>query len=463
MVWGMDDKMLLSDMDVCGEGDGALARPGVRIRPQDLRLERPNRQQMCMEPGCLDDRVPEDHPVRMIWEVTGRLDLSGFHSDLKVCSGASGRSAKDPRLLVALWLTAATEGFGSARELERRCQRDDGYKWLCGGVHVNYHTLSDFRTGHGKSLDHLLTQVLAVLMDKDLVKVYRICQDGTRVRACAGAASFRRQERLTKLHERARQHIEELKKQVEAPAAAEISARQKAARERGAREREARVKAALGELPKLKAAQEELLKKSSRKQQETIKTRRQPRASTTDSQAHVMKMPNGGFSPAYNVQLAQDPESRAVVGVDVTNSGVDTGQSEPMRQQVQERTGQPVGEHVMDGGYVKHDEIDRATAEGVTVYAPPKPPRNKDKRADAYQPRPGDSEAVRQWRQRMGSAEGQAVYRQRGAICETVNGDLKTYRGMDRFLVRGLAKVKCVVLWSVLAYNLMHFAQALLG
>jgi transposase len=463
MLLGMDDKKLFADKDVCGEGCGASGKPADPIRPEDLRLERPDRKQMRMEIGCLDERVPEDHPVRLIWEVTGKLDLMRFYSGLKVGADTSGRSAKDPRLLVALWLYAATEGIGSAREVERRCRRDDHYKWLCGGVEVNYHTLSDFRTGHEDALDDLFTQVLAVLADKELVQVYRISQDGTRVRACAGAASFRREERLSKLYEQARCHVQELKKQVDAPAAAEISARQKAARQRAAEEREARVKAALGQLPKLQTAQEEFLKKCSRKQKETIKKKRQPRASTTDPEARVMKMPDGGFRPAYNVQLAQDPVSRAIVGVDVSNSGVDTGQGEPMRQQVQDRTGRVVGEHLMDGGYVKHEDIDNAKAEGVTVYAPPKPPRNKEKRTDPYQPRPGDSEAVKEWRERMGSEEGKAVYKQRGATSETVNGDLKTFRGLGPLLVRGLVKVKCVALWSALAYNLMHFGCALLG
>ena len=463
MLWGMDDKRLFSGMDGLGASSGALAERGDRVEPEDLRLERPDRKQMRMEVGCWDDRVPEAHPVRVIWEVTGRLDLSKFYGSLKVCHGLAGRSAKDPRLLVALWLYAATEGIGSARELERRCERDDHYQWLLGGVQVNHHTLSDFRTGHGEALDDLLTQILTVLVDQDLVQVYRICQDGMRVRACAGASSFRRQERLSKLQEQARCHIEDLKKQVDAPAAAEWSARQKAARQRAAKERASRVEAALGQLPKLQAAQEELQKKCSRKQQAVLKTKREPRASTTDAEARVMKMPDGGFRPAYNVQLAQDPKSRAIVGVDVTNAGVDVGQAEPMRKQVQERTGRQVGEHVMDGGFVKHDEIDRAAAEGVRVYAPPKPPRNKDRRTDAYQPRAGDSEAVQQWRERMGSPEGQTIYKQRGAIAETVNGDLKTYRGVHRFLVRGLAKVKCVTLWSALAYNVMHFGWALLG
>ena len=187
-------------------------------------------------------------------------------------------------------------------------------------------------------------------------------------------------------------------------------------------------------------------------------SRREPRASTTDSEARVMKTPDGGFRPAYNVQLAADTESRAIVGVSVTNSGSDRALSEPMRQEVESRTGGKVEEHLMDGGFVNFDPLDQAEQAGVTVYAPPQ----ASKKVDPYQVRPTDSAEVAKWRRRMATEEAKTIYKERAATSETVNADLRTYRGLDRFLVRGLAKVKCVALWSALAYNLMHFGKALL-
>jgi hypothetical protein len=174
-----------------------------------------------------------------------------------------------------------------------------------------------------------------------------------------------------------------------------------------------------------------------------------------------MKMPGGGFRPAYNVQLASDPHSRAVVGVEVSNDGSDTAQARPMREQVERRTGGKVREHLLDGGYLSLAEVERAPLEGLTLYVPPKPPRNKEKRGSEYEPRPTDSEAVRAWRARMGGEEGRAARRQRAATSETVNADLKTCRGLGRLTVRGLRKVRCVALWAALAYDVMHFAAAI--
>lgn len=427
-----------------------------------IRLRLPERSQVVMRYGALDDLLPPAHEARVVWAVVESLDLSDFCAAVRAVEGGPGRDATDPRVLVALWLYATIDGVGSARELDRLCRESDPYKWLCGGVSLNYHTLSDFRVGRGPALDGLLTRMVATLVDQGLVTVFRISQDGTRVRACAGASSFRRRGRLNELLERAEAHVAELRSLLDDPAqSAGLSARQKAARERAARERQERVAAAIAALPGLEAKQAKLAKKVSRKDKAAGTKLKEPRASTTDDQARVMKMPDGGFRPAVNVQLAVDTESRAIVGVEVTSGGVDSGQAEPMRRQVQGRTGREVKEHLMDGGYLVLDEVDRAAREGVTVYVPPKPPRNPELRGSEYEPRPSDSDAVKDWRARMGSDQGKEVYKLRAATSETVNADAKAHRGMTRLLVRGPDKAKCVALWFALAYNLSHFAKEL--
>jgi transposase len=418
-----------------------------------LRLHRPDRAQTRLVACVVEDLVPADHQVRVIWSLTARLDLSAFAADLKVREGEAGRAATDPRLLVALWLWAATQGVGSAREVARLCASHDAYKWLCGGVAVNYHTLSDFRVAHERALDELLTQVVALLLSAGLVTVHRVAQDGTRVRASAGRGSFHRRPTLERAWEAAQRQVAQLKAQRESPAVAAEppSKRQEAARQRAARQRQERVEAALGQMPELEAIKARHNGKASGAS---------PRASTTDPQARVMKMPDGGFRPAYNIQLACDTSSRAIVGVDVTNSGSDKAQSEPMRQQVERRTGQAVAEHLLDGGYVRLEDIERATAAGTTVYAPP---QTSSPEINPGAVRAGDSPAVAAWRERMASAEGQRIYRERASTCETINGDLRTYRGLGRLLVRGLSKVRSLALWSALAYNVLHFGGALVG
>lgn len=429
----------------------------------DVRLRSPERGQLTMVVQCPDDLVDADHPVRVVWAVVGRLDLSAFHAPIKARDGVRGRDATDPRLLVALWLYACTDGVGSARELERLCVDARPYRWLCGGVSVNHHLLSDFRVGFGDALDRLFTQVIASLVERDLVTVHRISQDGTRVRACAGSNSFRRQARLTELLEQARRHVAELRELLDDPErSAGLSAKRRAAMARAAREQQQRVEDAIAQLPALRRRQDALAKRVSKKDKAKGKLR-EPRASTGDADARVMKMPDGGYRPAVNVQLAVDTASRAVVGVDVVASGVDAGQLEPMRDQVERRTGRHVDEHLADGGFLTLADVDRAAASGTDLFVPPKPPRNTEDRRSEFEPRPGDSDAVLAWRRRMGAGAGQAVYRERGATVETVNADLKQHRGLVQLTVRGLPKARCVAMWCALAYNLMHFGATLLG
>lgn len=421
------------------------------------RIKRPDRDQSLMSPLQLDELVPPDHQVRTVWAVVERLDLSAFYQPIRARGPDPGRPAIDPKLLVALWLYAQVDGVGSARELERCCEETAPYRWLCGGVHVNHHTLSDFRVGQEKALDQLFAKLLAMMMDKNLVQIERISQDGMRVRASAGASSFRRRDRLHKLLEEAQQRVETLKRQMDAPAAKERHSVRQAAQERAARERVTRIEKALAQLPKLEEAQEKLSRKIASAAQ------KEPRASTTDAEARVMKMPDGGFRPAYNFQFATDTQSRAVVAVEVTNSGVDSGQSGPLREKVEKQTGGTVREHLYDGGYLRLEDIDRASANGVTIYAAAKPPRNKAKRASAYDPRPGDSPAVAAWRERMGTEVGKKIYTLRASTSETVHGDLRCWRALDRLLVRGLSKVRCIGLWAAMAYNRVQFGKALMS
>jgi hypothetical protein len=296
-------------------------------------------------------------------------------------------------------------------------------------------------------------------MHKGLVSITRITQDGLRVRASAGQSSFGKRERLEACLKQAEEHLAQLKAQSQQTPQEALT--RQAARESAAADRAGRVREAMQELSQIEAAGAKTFKKHNQQQRKAWA----PRASTTDPQARKMKMPNGGFNPAYNVQLAADPASRAIVGVEISQSGSDCHLSEPMRQQVEQRAaaagiGQQVSEHLLDGSYVDLEEIDRAEQQGVSLYTPV-PQANKEG-VDRFQPRPEDSDAVARWRQRMASQAAATIYAQRASTSETINADVRTYRGLARFLVRGVCKVKCVALWSALAYNLMHFGPALL-
>ena len=446
----------MSDADTAVGQAAAEARPGVRLRT-------PERRQMALVVQCPDDLVGPTHPVRVVMAVVEKLDLSRFSEPIQAREGVAGRDATDPQLLVALWLYACIRGIGSARELARRCEDSAAFRWLCGGVGVNHRLLSDFRSDHGDALDQLLTQVIASLVDKEVVRVSRVSQDGVRVRVSAGAGSFRREERLQELLEKAKEHVAELRRQVDSPEYMALSARQKAVRQRVAQEKEKRLEQAIAQLPELKQKQAEAAQRAGHGQRGQQIRERQPRVSTTDAEARVMKMANGGFNPAINLQLATDTQSRAIVGVEVSHEGSDNvGLSGPMRQQVEQRSGQKVEQHLLDGGYLRNQDLEQAHQQGVELFVPPKPSRKAQNRGRELEPKPGDSAAVRAWKQRMASEAGKQIYKQRAATSETVNADLRSYRGLTQITVRGLAKAKCVALWCALAYNVMHFGTVLL-
>jgi len=430
-----------------------------------LRLRKPERRQLSMVVQCGDDLVSALHPVRTVLAVVEQLDVSGFCEPIRAREGVAGRDATDPLLLVSLWLYGCVRGIGSARELARRCQESAPFRWLCGGVSVNHHLLSDFRTDHGDALDDLFTQVLVTLVDQDLVRVSRISQDGVRVRVSAGSNSFRREERLQQLLVQARQQVLELRKQLESPSqSAALTARQKAARQRAAKSRQQRLEQAIAQLPELKQKQAEAAQRAGQGKCGDRIRARQPRVSTTDAATRVMKMANGGYSPAVNVQLATDTQSRAILGVEVSNESSDSaGLSEPMRQQVEQRTGGKVNQHLVDGGYLRMEDIVQAHQQEVELFVPPKPARNPNNRGHELEPKPSDLEAIRAWKHRMASEQGQKIYQQRAATSETVNADLRSYRGLVPLTVRGLNKIKCVALWCALAYNLTHFSKAFLS
>jgi transposase len=438
---------------------------GVQQRGGGLRLRKPERRQVAMVMQCADDLVRALHPVRTVMGVVEKLDVSGFCEPIRARAGIAGRDATDPRLLVGLWLYGCVRGIGSARELARRCKESAPFRWLCGGVSVNHRMLSDFRTDHGDALDDLFTQVLVSLVDKKLVRVSRISQDGVRVRVSAGSSSFRREERLQQLLVQAQQQVLELRKQLESPAqSAAMTARQKAARKRAAESRQQRLEQAIAQLPEVKQKQAEAAQRAGQGKCGDQIRARQPRVSTTDAATRVMKMANGGYNPAVNVQLATDTESRAILGVEVSNEGSDSaGLSEPMRQQVEQRTGGKVEQHLVDGGYLRTEDIVEAHQQRVELFVPPKPARNPQNRGRELEQKSGDSEAIRAWKQRMASQEGQKIYKERAATSETVNADLRTYRGLVPLTVRGLEKITCVALWCALAHNLMHFGKALLS
>jgi transposase len=401
------------------------------------RVETANREQIELTPTDLETLLPPGHAARLVWRFVEGLDLSAFYAAVRAREGRPGRAAIDPKILVALWLYATIDGVGSAREVDRLCYAHDAYRWLRGGVSVNYHTLSDFRVGHREALDALLTQSITVLLDKQVVTLNRIAQDGMKVRANAGVRSFRRGQRLADCQQMARQQVKRTFAQMDG----ELSARRAAAQQRAAEEQLARVDEALAQLPTIAAAKKRNGSKS------------EPKASTTDPDARVMKMADGGFRPAYNVQFASDVDGQAVVGVAVTNGG-EQAQLVPMLQQVERRTGRKPQAVFADGGFVSTEGVVGVAQRGVTLYAPVADGKHAPGSGQGPVP-----PAVAEWRARMATPEAQTVYRVRAATAERLNADTRVHRGLNAVPVRGLSKVHSWALWAALAFNLLRVME----
>lgn len=431
--------------------------PGCGGRP---RLRRAERGQVELRALSLDDLVPADHRVRLVWAFAEKLDLGPLYAAIKAVEGRPGHPPADPRVLMAAWLSATIDGVGSARALAGLCREHVAYQWLCGGVSMNHKTLADFRINHGALLERLLIDGFAALLKAGIASLDRVAQDGVRVRASAGAASFRRCSTLKECRRQAEEHVLLLRAELEEdPAAA--NRRQAAAGRRAAADRLRRVNEALAAAEKLDAVGKGLGRKAATNKgaspppgsndKANEEPKRESRASTTDPEAKVMKMADGGFRPAYNVQFAADTRSGAVAGVAVDNGGSDMGRMAPMNDALATAYGQRPGEHLADGGFAKLDDIETLAQAGVTTYVPV--PTPKDPSRDRHAPRPCDPPGVAAWRWRMGTDAAKAIYKERAATVECVNAQARN-RGLTRFLVRGVEKVKAAALWYALAHNM---------
>jgi transposase len=417
---------------------------------KSARVNRPHRTQIAMQLFSLDQMLPADHRARSVWSYVESLNLEPFYCDIEVTDNTPGRTAIAPEVLVGLWLLATLDGIGSARELARRCETDMPYLWILGEVRVNYHTLSDFRVQHGERLERLLVDTVASFVDRGIVPLETIAQDGMRVRANAGSSSFRRKPTLKKLQQAAQQYVDRLKKETENETdRLGGEARRKAAAERAARERQERVDEALRQHEKLSQQRER------RKKGDGETTR----VSTTDPDARKMKMANGGYDPAFNVQFATDADARVIVGVDVTNGGTDGGELPPMLDKVRQQYGRTPKQALVDSAYATQESVTAVERTGTKVVSTvPRAEQLEQHGKDPHARQRRDTDEYAVFRARMAEPEYQTLYKSRPSIAEFPNADCRN-RNLRQFRVRGLVKVKAVALWHALAFNLLRLIR----
>lgn len=417
-----------------------MDKPGV-ARP---KVREPQRAQAAFRFEMPEDLLPPEHPARLLWDVLGMFDLSPFLADTRSAQHAAGRHELSPRMKLTLWLYALSIGIGSAREIEARLQTDLAFRWIVGDLSIGHHALSQFRAEHGTALDALFTDVVSQLMTRGLIELTTMAQDGTRVRAAAGAPSFRTYGSLLQCREQAALHLKAVLAQADDP---ELSKAQKARREAAARDFQQRVEDAIAACKAQREAHPESV----------------ARGSTTDAQARVMKMADGGFRPAYNVQYGVVGDKmggpRTIVGVRVTNLGSDFGSLVPMIEQVHQRTGMRPSAVVADSNHAQHQEIKALTVMGIEpIIAAP-----KSRKGLPRGPRADRSEPIEAWRKLLQTEHGKEVARMRGSLSELANAQQKGAQGLRQFLIRGLPKALNVALLGALCTNLMQHATALLG
>lgn len=414
-------------------------------KSKTARVSRPERSQVEMQLFSLDQLLPSDHQARIVWRYVESLNLEQLYEPIKVAEDTAGRPGIAPEILVALWLLATIDGIGLARELDRRCKEQLPYLWILGGVSVNYHTLSDFRVGHGDFLERVLVDSVAALIDRGLVPLETVAQDGMRVRANAGKSSFRRKPTLERLQREAQEHVDRLKRESENEADREQgNARRQAAQERAARERQQRIDEALKQHEKLAEQREK------RKKGDGEKTR----ISTTDPDARNMKMANGGFDPAYNVQFVTDGDARVIVSVDVNNAGTDGGELEPMQERVASDYGKRPKKVLVDSAYATKDPLTHVEQRGTKVVSTvPRSEQLLKHDKDPHARQRGDTDEYAAFRSRMAQDEYKELYKQRPSIAEFPNAVCRN-RNLRQFPVRGQVKVRAIALWHALAFNL---------
>ena len=481
--------------------------------PRSLRVKPVDRNQMRMKVVDVERLIEEDHPARAVWDFVGKLDLSSFEEPIAAVRGVAGRPVWDRRVLVSLWIYSYSRAIGSAREIARRCQYDPAFQWLTGMEEINYHTLSDFRVAHEPGLRELFTDAPGVLSAEGLVSLERVMHDGTKIKACAGADSFRREERVQARLEAARQQVQALEDPPEAQ-----PARQRAARERGARERQARLEQALEELTKIRES------KSRTQAPESA------RVSLTDPQARIMKQSDGGYAPSYNVQVSTEASHKIIVGVGVSQSASDYGELMPAVQRVEENLEKKPAQMVTDGGFTSRQNILDTAAQGIDLigsmaehngqaagqmerrgvapeFYPPaftydaaqngyRCPAGEILRPSGTEERPGvvhyqyradekicgpcrfkeqccpqnaskgrsitravEALPVRAFHEKMQTPEAKAIYRQRGAVAEFPNAWIKEKLGLRQFRLRGKTKVAMEARWACLTYNIQQWIR----
>lgn len=421
------------------------------LNPQNFKLKTASREQFEFRQSCLDQLVPDDHKVRLIWDFVDEMDLSICLDGISSFYGGRGRPSIDPKILLTLWIYTIIDGNASARKLEELCLNHDVYKWICGGVSISRTVLAEFRSVNPRKFEELLTNCLAVMLKNNLISDTDFAQDGTRIKANAGMNTFRRENSLKELQSELSEHIDFLRnEEKKAPNAYEK--RKALEKTRRAIEKKDKIKVAIKNLEQYRC--EKIENGTRNHNKPTQKELEDVRVSTTDPEVRKMKMGDGGYRLAYNVQFATGLDSRVIYGVDVVNT-LDPGTAPRLMAQVNYRLQSlkmsEIKKWIADAAYsAKNDLITIANLfPNCLFFAPPKP----HKQIDPKKHLKNDHAAVVTWRNLIGSNQINELYKKRCSTAEFSNMHVKN-QALTEFFVRGLVKVKGKAFLHAISMNI---------
>lgn len=419
------------------------------------KLVSPNRSQgVLLMPTSFDSLIEESHPARSVWSFVETLDLGPFVAQIRTRVGEAGRPAVDPHLLLALWMYATVDGVDSGRKLARLCHENLVYRWMCGGVSVEYHTLNDFRSENADALRTVLTRSVSALIAGGVISVETVALDGVRVRASAGASSFRSARRLRELSAAVERRIADLMEAWKENGTDPNSPGPRRKR-REAQERVNRLKSAIEaaeELDRVRASELQTNTKIDKKRRAKIRStlERGSRASSSDPQSAILKMADGGFRPAVNSYVSTDTRHGFVLDVHVTSDATDNAELPNAVDRLSKAYGTGRVKNVLaDSGFRDERAMSEMEKGGVAVYTPLPKPRG-ERAVDA--PVRHESAVQRDWRARMTSEEGQNLYGLRGRFIEFVFAGFRN-RGLRQLRVRGRLRSTAVLLLHSLTHN----------
>jgi len=422
---------------------------------QFLKYKRPSRNQVEFTTQAIDDLIPENHRARDVWEFVEKMDTDPCFNRIKSLVFGSGRAATSPEVLFALWLYSIIDGNISGRKIVELCQHHDAYKWIAGGLPVNRTMINDFRSKDPLMFDKLLTNCLAVMIKSGLISEDTISQDGTKVKASAGWNTYRREKTVLELQKDAKNHIKSLEEEFKRNPKI-YSERKKAAQKRAAKERFDKVNQALEAIEEQREVKK-IRRKKNKSSAPTDEELKNIRGSVADPDAIRMKMGDGGFRIAHNIQFATGADSRVIYGV-IAGNELDPSTLPDLMLQVHRRANDlklnTFKNWLADSAYSSKENIDFIgnTFPDCTLYSPPQ----VIKKADPKVVRKNDSEHVIAWRNRLDSEEMKEIYPKRGSTAEFSNAQVKNH-GMTKFLVRDRRKVFGASCLHAISHNLQRY------